>query len=522
MSTSKLKSRRAIVLIVVLAACAAAAVLYLALRPRTAPSASLASALEELRAASLASLPEDELHRAAGDALSFTLEDDAAQRFRRAGQTVTVTYLDTAALTDGIAEDMQAQLTQFVADASRPSEVYDADGAFLPAVSSRSYALALTERLSRAGDYVRSASVPVTLRYRGGDWQIDAGLSELQRLFTVDPAPAPGYGAALASLQHIDFHYSLPDWTSPGPVPDPSLFGETDDPSVISALLETEAAQKLISGQSLDWSPDKELIPGSTIRYYLDDTILALVWQECEHGAIGTFSEVFLADASQLRRKIADDTFNALQYYYPTELARQANAVVAVSGDFYDHPDRTYGVYVYDGEVRLANLKDGQTCYFTDSGDMIFSDAGQFADVAQAQAFVDKNRVMFSLSFGPVMVENGVDVTPYDYPLGEVRDTYARCAVGQLGPLHYLAMTINVRVPDYNVYVTLRQAADSMIAHGCRQAYTLDGGQTGSIIIGGELINPVQFGAERLMSDIFYFSTAIPSSSQAPYRLASP
>ncbi len=125
---------------------------------------------------------------------------------------------------------------------------------------------------------------------------------------------------------------------------------------------------------------------------------------------------------------------------------------------------------------------------------------------------------MFSLSFGPVMVEKGVDVTPYDYPLGEVRDTYARCAIGQLGKLHYLAMTINCQSPDYYVYVTLRQAADSMIAHGCYNAYTLDGGQAGSIIIGNELINPVQFGVERRMSDIFYFATAIPKTEHKKYR----
>ena len=36
------------------------------------------------------------------------------------------------------------------------------------------------------------------------------------------------------------------------------------------------------------------------------------------------------------------------------------------------------------------------------------------------------------------------------------------------------------------------------------------GGQTGSILIGGKLINPVQFGTEREMSDIFYFATALP------------
>ena len=85
------------------------------------------------------------------------------------------------------------------------------------------------------------------------------------------------------------------------------------------------------------------------------------------------------------------------------------------------------------------------------------------------------------LAFGPVLIDQGQDVTPYDYLFGEVREGYARCCVGQLGKLHYLMMTINCEYPDHDVYVTLRQAADSMIAHGCVNAYTLDGGQTGSI-----------------------------------------
>jgi len=141
---------------------------------------------------------------------------------------------------------------------------------------------------------------------------------------------------------------------------------------------------------------------------------------------------------------------------------------------------------------------------------MLFCYENQFASEEEAQAYIDENKVMFSLSFGPVLVDNGVDVTPFDYPIGEIRDTYARCAVGQLGERHYLNMTINCLSPDYYVYVTLRQAADSMIEHGCLNAYTLDGGQTGSIVLGGELINPVQFGYERAQSDCFYFATAIP------------
>ena len=143
---------------------------------------------------------------------------------------------------------------------------------------------------------------------------------------------------------------------------------------------------------------------------------------------------------------------------------------------------------------------------------MLFAYENDFSSEQEAQHWLDEHRVMFSLAFGPVMVDNGRDVTPYSYALGEVLDTYARCAIGQLGKLHYLSMTINCESPDHYVYVTLRQAADSMIAHGCVNAYTLDGGQTGSILIGGQLINPVQFGVERLVSDIFYFATAIPDT----------
>jgi exopolysaccharide biosynthesis protein len=252
---------------------------------------------------------------------------------------------------------------------------------------------------------------------------------------------------------------------------------------------------------------------GRSISYYLDDTILALVWQQDEHGAIGTFAEVFVADASQLRRKLAEDTFGSYQYYTPSEFAAQTNAVLACSGDFYNSGRSDYGLYVYNGELMRCNLSAGQSCLFSGDGDMLFVYENQFADEEEARRFIRDNQVPFSLTFGPVIADHGKDVTPQDYYFGEVTEGYARCAVGQLGHLHYLMMTINVEYPDHDVYVTLRQAADSMLAHGCVNAYTLDGGQTGSILIGGRLINPVQFGTERQMSDIFYFATAPPENA---------
>ena len=52
--------------------------------------------------------------------------------------------------------------------------------------------------------------------------------------------------------------------------------------------------------------------------------------------------------------------------------------------------------------------------------------------------------------------------------------------------------------------------ADVLCSLGVKTAYALDGGQTASLIMNGRLVNPVDFGEERTMSDIIYFATALP------------
>ena len=71
-------------------------------------------------------------------------------------------------------------------------------------------------------------------------------------------------------------------------------------------------------------------------------------------------------------------------------------------------------------------------------------------------------------------------------------------------------MNINCAQPGTEYYnlATLRQEADAMLKRGCRKAYALDGGQTATTVFGGQLINPVQFGQEKEISDIIYFASA--------------
>ena len=111
------------------------------------------------------------------------------------------------------------------------------------------------------------------------------------------------------------------------------------------------------------------------------------------------------------------------------------------------------------------------------------------------------------------MISEGEDVCPGFYPYGEIGDNYPRLAIAQMGTLHYLTVAVNANsaYSEYSKWgCTLRELTDAMLAHNCPNAYTLDGGQTGVIILDGQVVNPLQYNSEQIVSDIIYFATAIP------------
>jgi exopolysaccharide biosynthesis protein len=314
---------------------------------------------------------------------------------------------------------------------------------------------------------------------------------------TPTPTPEPVY-------VHI-----IPENSLTGMEPDPEGYHESMEAEELTAFLQREEVQKLLGDRQLVWNADIERFPDTPVRWYFDETILCIVWQEVEAQTVGTFSETIIADGSQLRRKISADELWSFAFETTSQFAADTQAVLAFGGDFYYH-GRACGIGIYQREFYRFDPVTCDTCYITADGDMLFSYRKQFAEQAEAELFAEENNVLFSLGFGPVLVDDYVDVTPEDYPWGEVKDTYARSALGLMEEHHYLTMNLNCgdAGTEYYNLATLRQAADAMVARGCRKAYALDGGQTATTVFGGELINPVQFGWEKEISDIIYFASA--------------
>ena len=310
---------------------------------------------------------------------------------------------------------------------------------------------------------------------------------------------------ALENVAYIRKIYTIPESDLVAPKPDQSKFGSTTDPAVVQAVV--DSAAELLEGQELIWNPDIVLMEGSEIEYYCDETILVIAWKEAINNSACSFVEVKIAHGSQLRRALSDNTYGSSVYMYPTQMAQNANAVVAINGDFYGH--RSCGITVYQRQLYRFNPRSLESCFFTASGDMIFTHVDELNTEDDVKRFVQDNDITFSISFGPILVENGEKKTTNTYLVGEVDIQYSRAAIGQVDKLHYLLMSINEE-GVYKNRVTINQAADLIYAKGVPNAYALDGGQTATIVMNGETFNRPDWGNERIMTDIIYFATAIP------------
>ena len=440
----------------------------------------------------------------------LSVSEDAAE------QPLRLTTLDPEALLADLCAAMQAAQLDWVAAAASRSEVYDEDGEVLPALLEAALP-GLLEELLKESDYALSRDASLRLVYGEGAWlcenrqQLDLWL--LGPLSDPDELAQALLREAAAGLEYIPLHYTIAEDALCGPVPDPAGYGETDDPAVVEALLQRPEAQRLIGGQELVWNADIDFFPASLIRWYLDESILVLVWQEEEARAVGTFAEVFIADASQFRRKVSADKMFDMHFEKPSEMGARANAVLALGGDMYYH-GRECGVVVYQRGIYRFETEKTDTCFVDTKGDLLFSYRGELTSEEEARQYIEDNDVLFSIVFGPVLIDEGVDVTPERYAWGQTRDEYARSVLAQMGERHYLSMNINHGSGRWYHLVTLRAAADAMVKRGAWKAYTMDGGQTATTVLGGRVINRVQFDRERHVSDILYFATALPEDER--------
>ena len=314
-------------------------------------------------------------------------------------------------------------------------------------------------------------------------------------------------------------HYKIERDAVAAPAPDPACFGtiSIDEPEKVLEIIQQARDMGLLrEDETVAFDPSVKFYYDEQIEYYLDETILVICWKELIEGNTCSFAEIKISDPSQLRRKFADDTFASANQYYSTELHKSTNAVLSVNADFYQNRD--FGVVVYNSRLYrfptatyTGNYKKYnclETCYVNDKGDFLFTELGQTFTQEELERYIAENNILFSMSFGPVLVRDG-EVRQCDwYPVGEINKGYSRAGIGQVDELHYLYMSLN-HSPEAEARWTVNQFARHFGEKPVINAYCLDGGQTSEIVFRGRPYNHVDYGKERPVSDNIYFATAI-------------
>lgn len=326
---------------------------------------------------------------------------------------------------------------------------------------------------------------------------------------------------AMGDLAYIRKVYKIDENATFGPAPDPNRYGTVaiEDAAQILDIVKQAEECGLLEGQTFNFDPNANFYHLSNIQYYFDETILVVCWKEQIEGKVCSFVEVKIADASQFRRKITEDTYGSSVKQYASQLSASANAVVAMNADFYNFRSTGMVVYQrelyrfnagnYNGNYKMYNALDH--CFIDSKGDLLLMHQGEEYTREEMEQYLADKDILFGLAFGPILVENGEIRDYWTYPAGEINTEYSRAGIGQLDSLHYLFMTVNWS--DENTpRATVSEFARIFHSKGVRTAYCLDGGQTSEIVMNDIPFNRIDFNAERTVSDIIYFATAIPES----------
>ena len=329
--------------------------------------------------------------------------------------------------------------------------------------------------------------------------------------------------------------YKIAEDATVAPAPLVSGFGQVSTANAAEILTIIQQARDsglLEADERVVFDPNVEFNTGSyyqDIQYYLDDTLLVICWKEIIDGNTCTFCEVKMQDGSQIRRKLAGDMFGSDILEYTTSMHKAANAVVSMNADYYRFRDM--GIVAYNRQLYRFNEslylnRYGQdlkkyncvdTLFVTGSGDFLFFHQYEETTPEAMQQFIQDNDIVFSIAFGPILVENGQLNTSRDfeeewYPIGEVNTGYSRAGIGQVGQLHYLYMSLN-HSDEKQARWRVKEFGQHFYEKGVLNAYNLDGGQTGEIVFqGNEAYNHVDHvngTSSRQVSDMIYFASAI-------------
>ena len=264
---------------------------------------------------------------------------------------------------------------------------------------------------------------------------------------------------------------------------------------------------------------------------YVDESISVKIYEGRYADTDYMYAHIKISHPSQLRTAPASIGGKATANFRSTStrrgrlIAQDANAVISINGDYYTKQECKV---VLRMGTQYRNNADGlrDLLIIDKNGDFSYMNAPKKADYA---AYYEANQANLYqvFCFGPVLVENGVNLIPEDYQNGYIgaQKCAQRTALCQLDTLEYMVVVSYGNQTKGNKGMTIPEFAavcemagrELKPETGCKLAFNLDGGNSTTLNFkqldakSGKMkyvkVNCPEI--ERYLSDIIYFATLV-------------
>ena len=269
-------------------------------------------------------------------------------------------------------------------------------------------------------------------------------------------------------------------------------------PSIAAIVTETGTdALSLDAGNTAVPTAEAKIV--STENSYSDGNVTITIQEMRAYDSTIYVADVVLSSPEYLQTAFANSTFGRNVTARTSSIAENANAVLAINGDYYGA--RQSGYVIRNGVIYRSKAN-------RNAEDLVIYQDGSFGIINEseisAQALLD-NGAWNVLSFGPALLIDGEIAVSSGEEVGRAMASNPRTAIGIVDDLHYLFVVSDGRT-NASEGLSLRELAQVLKELGAKTAYNLDGGGSSTMVFQGKVINnPTTNGkniSERSVSDI--------------------
>ena len=269
-------------------------------------------------------------------------------------------------------------------------------------------------------------------------------------------------------------------------------------PSIAATVTETGTdALSLDAGNTAVPTAEAKIV--STENSYSDSNVTITIQEMRAYDSTIYVADVVLSSPEYLQTAFANSTFGRNVTARTSSIAENANAVLAINGDYYGA--RQSGYVIRNGVIYRSKAN-------RNAEDLVIYQDGSFGIINEseisAQALLDSG-AWNVLSFGPALLIDGEIAVSSGEEVGRAMASNPRTAIGIVDDLHYLFVVSDGRT-NASEGLSLRELAQVLTELGAKTAYNLDGGGSSTMVFQGQVVNnPTSNGkriTERSVSDI--------------------